>query len=372
MRMSSGYSAYATSVLSALSTEAASYTAPSSSAGVDIDMSVGEVKLKAFQDEIPSIIPPRDLTWNYSKPEGSTPLREAYLEALRLNGHDVGHLGPNNVVITSGGKQALWLAFVMTARTGTRVLLPDPGWAPYRILATALGANYVFYDAGGKVCRQLRLCAGGVLLLNSPNNPTGLELSQEELDLIYRRAEDCGTTIIADEVYRVFGEHPASLVGRVTPVGSPVFVADSLSKAYAAAGIRVGFLVTGQDRAADAVQIRSALDSCPPSVTQAVALALLRKYPRMTATRDFAGSTRARLGALLVKDGHRVASEGALYCWVQPNPDLHPGPETLICAGRTIKGVAGSLFGRPGYVRLCPTSDAETFINFLDGDCNAR
>lgn len=360
---------YTSRLLDALASEPL-YVQTRGSRGFDVDMSMGEVRLKSFQSRIPALISPASLTWDYAAPQGNQDLREAYLETLRASGHDVHGLSAENVVITAGAKQALWLAFMLSVRRHSTVLVPSPGWPPYRIMARALDAKCLTYDPTiadlpDHLCSVLSREHVDVLVLNSPNNPTGVELDEGDICQIHEWATKEGTRIISDEVYRLFASRTASIAGHVEANGASHFLADSLSKACAAAGLRIGFLLAGHKDVEAAIHLRSTIDSCPPTVTQAIALALLRSDPKAAETKAFAGQALGQLNRVLRQEGHDVVSSGAIYTWIKPSSSLKGDLRHIICRGAKIRGVPGDLFDRPGYLRLCPTSDDPATLELL-------
>jgi len=346
-------------------------TRPSPANANEVDLTLGELRVNTattLRDLL--ALTWRDDELRYNTPAGTWALRAAYLAALSI---DLGRPVPAteaNVVITSGAKQALWLALGCAVRTDDVVLMPRPGWAPYQLWCEAQGARVATYDACSSdpspLFERMEATRARVVIVNSPCNPTGAEFTQRQLDSIADQAATQGVTVISDEVYRNFGRAAASLAPHVARDDVRVLVADAVSKWVAAAGLRIGFLTARPDDVRQAVAMRSMVDSCPPGVTQAMAARLLgaplaahRDGLRRWALRRVAG-----LREVLAVNEVAVKSHGGLYIWArrQETPDRI----VLKRDGVILRGAHGALFGDDLHVRLCPSSDAPEIDKLLN------
>lgn len=342
----------------AILAESPEYVGSESKDMADVDLSRGEARFNWPADVLAALTAPRSRQMHYQDPMGSLDLRTAFLAAAvpeRIRGLDAG-----NVLVTSGGKQALWLAFLTMVGSGDRVLLPRPGWAPYAIWTRTCRAEASWYDprdpGAEAVIRQVASGAFDHVVVNSPNNPTGVEYGQEVMDAIAAAAAKAGVGIISDEVYRGFASKGATFLPHVDPEGSRIVVADSLSKSAGAAGLRLGFLVGGWPTIKSAVAIRGTVDSCPPGIGQSAGTFLLSPALRRfrDGIRKLAGTSVSRLVELLKAEDMRVESSGALYVWI---PSDSVGGRIELGSGCVLRGTAGGAFGQSGYVRLCPVTD---------------
>src|SRR6266536_321934 len=164
-----------------------------------------------------------------------------------------------SVVVTAGGTAAVFGALTAVTRPGDAVLLPDPGWPAFELIAQLAGAVVRRYrlrpESGFEPdLDELDSLAGDarVIVLNSPSNPTGAVSSRETVEGVLELAARHGLVVLSDEVYEqiVFeGEHVSP--GGLDADGRMITV-HSFSKGYAMTGWRVGYL-TARAEIVDAV-----------------------------------------------------------------------------------------------------------------------
>lgn len=216
----------------------------------------------------------------YTPNKGLVSLREA------VTAHSAVATDPEHVVVTCGAVNALVEALAVVVDPGDAVLVPEPGWPNYGMMATLLHAREVGYpvavdrDGEPDLERLERIVAetdrAKVLLLNTPNNPTGAVYRRETVQAIVDICERHDLFLLSDECYDqvVFdGEHvsPAKFdtSGRVLTV-------TSVSKAYAMTGWRIGFLIAPDRRFADLVaKVQEPVVACASAVAQKAAEAAL-------------------------------------------------------------------------------------------------
>jgi aspartate/methionine/tyrosine aminotransferase len=218
----------------------------------------------------------------YTANAGTAALREAIATKLaRVNGLAV---EPGQVVVTHGAVNALLTALMVLVEPGEGILVPDPGWPNYRMMATMLGAQAQPYpldpDTGYEPdlerLAELAARAGAkVLLTNSPGNPTGGVWRRETVRQVVEIAGRHGLYVLSDEVYEeiVFaGEHVSPAVfdedGRVITVSA-------VSKTYAMTGWRIGYLAATPELAQLTAKTQEAIVACPNAMAQAAAEAAL-------------------------------------------------------------------------------------------------
>jgi aspartate/methionine/tyrosine aminotransferase len=282
-------------------------------------------------------------------------------------------LTPEQVVITAGSQEALYLALLTLVDEGDEVLIPDPGFVAYPTIVRMAGGIPKFYTMpaaldfsfdAGDFRRQLTSRTKAVVLI-SPSNPTGRVLSRDELGDMAYALEGSGAYVISDEIYRDLyytEERPASVsefrAERMLVIGG-------LSKSMSMTGWRLGWLC------GDAAVLKSALvlhgytTTCASTVSQKAALAAwtveaeaARAYARETfrARRDY---LRGLLSREL--DLHAVAPEGAFYTMV----DVRAHGDSMSVAERFLEQrvitVPGSAFGPEGegYLRVSFCADTD-------------
>ena len=213
--------------------------------------------------------------------------------------HSESLVGPEQVMVTAGSQAALFALFQAHVDPGTSVLVPDPGFVAYPTLARLCGATPVGYPLGadgdldaGALLRVLgERRHTSLVVLNHPANPTGGVASPEALRAVADACRERGVVLLSDEVYAELwvGERPTS-VHDVVGVDEAV-VLGSVSKAFAAPGLRVGWAIGAEDLLAPARLVHNAMTTAPARPSQAAALALLE------AADEVLPAARAELGA---------------------------------------------------------------------------
>lgn len=358
---------YASHILAAASAEFAGYQGSPTTASQAVDLSTGEIRIEHplwLRDTIAEAA--RNACLGYVDPQGIAGLRARYASFLNGQGY---HVDARQVLVTAGAKEAIWVALIAHLGRGDAVLLPRPGWTPYFMWAEALGARSYYYDPcssnlaeeiGGLIAQA----CPSVLVLNSPQNPTGSEFSQQDLASVVAQAKQHQVTIVSDEVYRYFAlAHPAgSLLDHLQEGGGQFISIDSISKMLALAGVRIGFLLADAATVKKLEIIRSSFGSCVSSVSQSVAQALLqddRTHGWLNQVAQVSGRTLSTVGAYLGRHGYQVESTGALYLWVQ-DPLAATGQYTThitVEGGAAARVSPGHLYGSPGYFRVCPVRE---------------
>jgi aspartate aminotransferase len=216
----------------------------------------------------------------YTLSRGEPELRELLAEKLATrNGLDA---GADRVVVTPGGTAAAFGVLSALLRPGDAVLLPDPGWPAFEMIARLLSAEIRRYrlsadrDFEPDPDELDRLARGArVLVVNTPANPTGAVFSPSTVEAVIEVAVRHDLQVVSDEVYEqiVFdGRHTSPVAldpdGRV----SGIF---SFSKAYAMTGWRIGYLTARQEVVEAVVRVQEAAAACPSWPGQRAAIAAL-------------------------------------------------------------------------------------------------
>ena len=286
-------------------------------------------------------------------------------------------LSAAQVLVTNGGKQAVYEAFATLLDPGDEVLLPAPYWTTYPEAVRLAGGVPVDVvtpeDQGYRVTvEQLeaaRTERTKVLLWCSPSNPTGAVASPAEVEAVGRWAVEHGIWVVADEIYEhlVYGaaQH-VSMPVAVPELADTCVVVNGVAKTYAMTGWRVGWLVGPVDVVKAATNLQSHATSNVANVSQRAAVAALTGDLSAVAEMREAFDRRRQTMVRLLDAIPGVTCpepEGAFYCY--------PSVKGLL--GRTIRGrtpstsaelaelvleeagvavVPGEAFGTPGYFRL--------------------
>ncbi|REE98092.1 pyridoxal phosphate-dependent aminotransferase [Thermomonospora umbrina] len=309
-------------------------------------------------------------------PAGGLPeLRTAIAEkTLRDSGLRV---EASQVLVTNGGKQAVYEAFAALLDPGDEVLVPTPYWTTYPEsikLAGGVPVDVVADETTGYRVDVDRLEAARtdrtkVLLFVSPSNPTGAVYPREQVAEIGRWAAEHGLWVITDEIYEhlVYGDAEfTSMPVAVPELADRTLVLNGVAKTYAMTGWRVGWMIGPQDVVKAAANLQSHATSNVANVSQAAALAAvtgdLSAVAEMRAAFDRRRQTMVRMlneipGVLCPEP------EGAFYAY--PSVKALLGKEIrgkrpattvelaeLILTEAEVALVPGEAFGTPGYFRL--------------------
>lgn len=264
----------------------------------------------------------------------------------------------DRVMVTAGSQAALYAVFTAHVEAGTRVLVPDPGFPAYRTLATLAGAGTTAYPlgVGGALDPQpvLDLLARhddvSLVVLGHPGNPTGGPASIAALAAVAGACEQAGVLLLSDEVYREL--HLGTPQPSVRDVCDRALVLESVSKGWAAPGLRVGWATGPPELLAPARLVHHAMNTAPSRPAQVAAAALLR------ASAEVLAESRRQVGLrwALVQDGPmvlrpEVAAVAGFYLWVRVPPWARADPAAFVLQVRDeglVTVVPGSAFGAGG------------------------
>ncbi len=262
----------------------------------------------------------------YTQTLGTPSLREAVREKLaRVNDLDLKDV---DVACTAGGVGAVAAAMAAVLSAGDEVLIPDPAWPNYRMICAWLGARAVPYPcpaADGFVPDVGRL-AGLVgprtrmLVVNSPNNPTGAVYDSSTLEALARLAHDREIALLSDECYDEIRFDGSTLGLSKVAEGNPGLISVfTCSKTYAMTGWRLGYLTAHPDVLASIGKVLESYSSCPSSISQAAAEAALRGPSDCVVEMVDAYRERRDLvvGELAGTDLLLHAPEGAFYAMIR-------------------------------------------------------
>jgi aspartate aminotransferase len=312
---------------------------------------------------------------HYSPTPGLPELREAVAaKTARDSGYQI---SASQVLITNGGKQAVYQAFATLLDPGDEVLVPTPYWTTYPEAISLAGGVAVpvmtdertGYLASVADLEAARTPRTKVLLFVSPSNPTGAVYPPGQVAEIGRWAAEAGLWVITDEIYEhlVYGDARFASIPVAAPEAADrCVVLNGVAKTYAMTGWRVGWMIGPQDVIKAAANLQSHATSNVNNVAQAAALAAvtgdLSAVERMRTAFD---RRRLTMTTMLneIPGVTCPLPEGAFYCYPSVKEVLGKELAGVRSASTTelaevildhadVAVVPGEAFGTPGYFRL--------------------
>ncbi|GAB3294389.1 pyridoxal phosphate-dependent aminotransferase [Parasphingorhabdus pacifica] len=311
----------------------------------------------------------------YSPAAGLPELREALVaKTARDSGYNV---DANQILVTNGGKQAVYQAFATLLDPGDEVLLPAPYWTTYpEAITLADGVPVVVPtdDSTGFLTDVEQLEAARtprtkVLLFNSPSNPTGAVYPPERIEAIGRWAVENGIWVITDEIYEhlVYGDaENVSMPAVVPELADNCVVLNGVAKTYAMTGWRVGWMIGPQDVIKAATNLQSHLSSNVSNVSQRAALAAVSGSLDAVVEMRTAFDRRRRTIVEMLSAIPGVSCpepQGAFYAYPSvkellgkeirgTRPQTSVELASLVLEQAEVAVVPGEAFGTPGYFRM--------------------
>lgn len=313
----------------------------------------------------------------YTPTPGLPELREAIArKMLRDSGYEV---TPEQVVVTNGGKQAVYEAFQILLNDGDEVIIPTPYWTSYPEAVKLAGGVQVEVFAGADrsfepdidAIEAARTERTRAIIVTSPSNPTGAVWSRETIEAIGRWAVEHHVWVVSDEIYEHLNYDGArtAYIGQVVPeVRDQLLVLNGVAKTYAMTGWRVGWLVAPEPVAKAAAKLQGHMTSNVANVSQRAAIAAVGgDLDAVYAMREaFDVRRKAIVAALNAIDGvHCPTPTGAFYAFADVSGLLNRplGANGSVATSSAelaamlldeahVAAVPGEAFGAPGYLRF--------------------
>jgi aspartate aminotransferase len=311
----------------------------------------------------------------YTPAVGLPELREAIVaKTARDSGLDV---PASRVIVTNGGKQAVYQSFATVLDAGDEALLPAPYWTTYPEVVRLAGGVPVEVFAGSDqdylvTVEQLeaaRTPRTKVLLFVSPSNPTGSVYSPEQTKAIGEWALEHGIWVITDEIYQNLvydGVRAQSIVEAVPALADQTILVNGVAKTYAMTGWRLGWMVGPEDAIKGAANLQSHLSSNVSNISQRAGIAALTGPQESVEQMRQAFDRRRKT---IVAELNKIPGvttptpEGAFYVypdvtgllnreWGGVTPTTSLELADLILEQAEVAAVPGEAFGPSGYLRL--------------------
>ena len=318
----------------------------------------------------------------YTPVAGIKDLRQAIVERHK---QDFGsNYSFDETIVTTGGKNALFNTFQVLVDHGDEVIIPVPYWVSFKDMVEFCGGKCVFVPTSAE--DGFRLTAAmiekaitprtKIILVNSPNNPSGAVVAAEDLAAIVKLAASRGIYVMSDECYVYLDYTGKSFsLGSLTEYKDSLLVMGSLSKTYSMTGWRLGYALAPKSVVGQLTKLQSQSTSNPTSIVQKAGLAAL------TSSQQCVAEMKAEYIELRkrIVDGLRQIPgvkcnmpEGAFYAF----PDVsevakRAGIDTLKLASRLLHeghvvGVPGEAFGLPGHIRFSYATSAKEIDRGLE------
>jgi len=311
----------------------------------------------------------------YSPAGGLPELREAIArKTKRDSGFDC---AASQVLVTNGGKHAVYTAFAALCDPGDEVICPAPYWTTYPEAITLAGGVTKVIDTDEETGFQVtveqleaaRTERTKVLLFVSPDNPSGAVYPPAQVESIGRWALEHGIWVVTDEIYEhlTYGPHAFTSMPTLVPdLAEQCVIVNGVAKTYAMTGWRVGWMIAPPDVAKAAINFQSHATSNVANVSQRAALAAVSGDLDAVAMMRDAFERRGRtMHAMLsaIPGVTCLEPQGAFYCF----PDVRAllgrdlGGRTCtttleladhVLSESKVAFVPGEAFGTPGYARF--------------------
>ncbi|QKW20027.1 pyridoxal phosphate-dependent aminotransferase [Kitasatospora sp. NA04385] len=309
-------------------------------------------------------------------PAGGLPELKAAIAAktLRDSGYQV---DASQVLVTNGGKQAIYNAFAAILDPGDEVIIPAPYWTTYPEAVKLAGGVPVEvvsdettgYKVSVEQLEAARTANTKVVLFVSPSNPTGAVYTEAEAEAIGRWALEHGLWVLTDEIYEhlVYGDATfTSLPALLPELADKCIVVNGVAKTYAMTGWRVGWLIGPRDVVNAAANLQSHATSNVSNVAQRAAIAAVAGDLSAVDEMKTAFDRRRRTIVAMLNEIDGVLCpepEGAFYVYPSvkdllgreirgKRPQTSAELAALILDEAEVAVVPGEAFGTPGYLRL--------------------
>ena len=317
----------------------------------------------------------RDGHHGYTPAQGIGPLREVVAQDLTArHGTEV---NPDNIVIMPGGKPTMFFAMMIFGQPGAEIIYPDPGFPIYRSMINYSGARPVpmplreqnGFSFNAEEVLSLITPRTSLIIINSPGNPTGGVVAEDELDrLVAGLAAHPHVAVLSDEIYSRMlydGRRHVSLL-RYGDLRERLIVLDGWSKTYAMTGWRLGFGVWPEKLVDITTRLAVNSHSCVNAAAQFAGIAALQGPQDEVAAMIGAFDERRRLIVRRLNELPGISCiepGGAFYAYPNISQTGFTAKElqTRLLEEVGIATVAGPSFGilGEGYIRFSYANSAE-------------
>lgn len=265
---------------------------------------------------------------HYAPSAGTPQLLEAIANKLKTD-NDISVNPKTDIIVTPGGKNAIYQVVMALVEPGVDVMLLEPAWVSYRPMVELAGGRAIGVplspDNNFAITRDLleeHVTDGTrAILLNSPNNPTGRVATLDELTAIADFAKAHDILVLTDEMYEkiIFEDHKHISIATLPDMAERTFTFNGLSKAYAMTGWRLGYVAGPTDLMKKVMILQSHSVTCATSFAMAGGVAAYNGPQDIIHEMVAAWDRRRQLittGLNAIKGLHQAPIEGAFYGYV--------------------------------------------------------
>jgi aspartate aminotransferase len=251
-------------------------------------LNIGQPDIETPVEIFEAIRDYRETVLGYGPSGGLLDLRVAIVEYHRNLGLDI---GLDNVWVTTGGSESIIFTLMSICDPRDEVIVFEPYYTNYNGLSLMSSIKLVplmttvengFHLPPVKTIEEKITSRTRAILINTPNNPTGTVLAEEEMFILQTLCKRYNLFLVSDEVYREFvydGKRQISALS-LPEIEERVIVIDSISKRFSACGARVGFVISRNRQVMDAVLRFCQARLCPPTLEQIGAIAAYKHIGR--------------------------------------------------------------------------------------------
>jgi aspartate/methionine/tyrosine aminotransferase len=304
----------------------------------------------------------------YSRPAGADSLREAIAEMQDVP--------VEAVQVVTGASEALLALMWLAAEPGANVIIPLPGFTTFSALPESLGLEIRYYrvrrENGFSIdpdeIKRLADSKTRLILVNSPHNPTGATISDDDLEALHDFVAERGIQLVSDEVYHpIYHGRPTKSAARLPHAT----VISDLSKAFSIAGVRTGWMIERDaKRRQQYWTARAYFSICNTTTGEMLAEIAVRKHDQVLGkTKEIATRNLKLLDGFMREHSDVIgwiAPQGGMtaFPWLQSGENAR-----AFCQAAAERGILlapGDCFDTPGHFRLGFAAAGENFANALD------
>jgi len=344
--------------------------------GVDVvDLSVGEPDFPTPENVVEAGKDALDAGHTgYTSSNGVPELKRAIAEKLRGDGIDA---SPEEVIVTPGGKQALYETVQTLVDPGDEVVLLDPAWVSYEAMVKLAGGELTRVDTAPSFqlepalddLREAVTDDTELVFVNTPSNPTGAVYTDAALEGVRDIAVEHDVAVVADEIYGqiTYGDVEQTSLASLDGLAERTVTINGFSKAYSMTGWRLGYLHADEALVGEAGKLHSHSVSCATNFVQRAGIEALRETDDTVQEMVDAFETRRDLVVDTLADAGVDVSvpDGAFYAMLPVDDDDQTWAEEAIEEAH-VATVPGNAFGAPGYARISYAASEERLREAFD------